>query len=235
MTFVKICSARAVEHADWARAAGADAIGMIFANAPRRIDLKVARAIRREIGPRIELAESTTDTFERERRAAGRPLLVGVFARQSIEEIQRVLDQVDLDVVQLSGGEHPALAGRIRRAVIRAVHVASATDTASVLREIDRAPQTVPHLDAKSQQGGGTGQRIDWSLAAEVAAQRPLVLAGGLSPDNVADAVRSVRPWGVDVSSGVETDGAKDREKIRAFVAAARCANLASLEGEASS
>ena len=222
MTFVKIFSVRAVEHAVWAREAGADAIGMIFADAPRRIDLKVARAVRRELGPRIEIAEASTDTVERERRAADQPLLVGVFARQSVDEIERVLDRVDLDLVQLSGGEHPALAGRIRRAVIRAVHVADGMTAQSVLREIDRAPNTITHLDAKSKQGGGAGQRIDWSIAAEVASCRPLVLAGGLNPDNVGEAVAQVRPWAVDVSSGVETDGAKDRDKIRAFIAAAK-------------
>ena len=222
MTFVKICSVRAVEHAVWAREAGADAIGMIFADAPRRIDLKVARAVRRELGPRIEIAEASTDTVERERRAADQPLLVGVFARQSVDAIERVLERVDLDLVQLSGGEHPALARRIRRAVIRAVHVSGGMTAQSVLREIDRAPNTITHLDAKSKQGGGAGQRIDWLIAAEVASCRPLVLAGGLNPVNVGDAVSQVRPWAVDVSSGVETDGAKDRDKIRAFIAAAK-------------
>ena len=222
MTFVKICSARAVEHADWAREAGADAIGMIFADAPRRIDLKVARAIRRELGPRVEIAEATTDTIQRERVQAGQPLLVGVFARQSVDEIERVLDRVDLDMVQLSGGEHPALSGRIRRAVVRAVHVQEGMDARAVLREIARAPNTVTHLEPKSKQGGGMGRTFDWSLAAEVARARPFFLAGGLNPDNVGEAVRTVQPWAVDVSSGVETDGVKDREKIRAFIAAAK-------------
>lgn len=222
MTFVKVCSVRAVEHAAWAREAGADAIGMIFADAPRRIDIKVARAVRRELGPRIEIAEATTETVERQRRAADQPILVGVFARQSVDEIERVLERVDLDLVQLSGGEHPALASRIRRAVVRAIHVGDGMDAQSVLREIDRAPNTVAMLDAKSKQGGGMGQRIDWSVAAEVASSRSLILAGGLHPDNVGEAVRCVRPWAVDASSGLETDGTKDRGKIRAFVAAVK-------------
>ena len=222
MTFVKVCSVRAVEHAVWAREAGADEIGMIFADAPRRIDMKVARAVRRELGPRVEIAEATTEAAERERHAADQPLLVGVFAGQSVDEIDRVLDQVDLDLVQLSGAEHPALASRIRRAVVRVVHVADGMDARSVLREVDRAPNTITMLDAKSRQGGGMGQRIDWSIAAEVASSRPLVLAGGLNPDNVAEAVRAVRPWAVDASSGLETDGTKDRDKIRAFIAAAK-------------
>ncbi len=222
MTFVKICSVRAVEHAVWAREAGADAVGMIFADAPRRIDMPVARAVRRELGPRIQVLEATPDTVERERRAAGRPLLVGVFARQSVDEIERVLDQVDLDIVQLSGGEHPALTTRIKRAVVRAVHVDESMDAPAVLCEIDRAPSAIALLDARSKQGGGSGKTIDWSVAADVAAQRRLVLSGGLTPDNVREAVRAVRPWAVDVSSGVETDGVKDQTKIRAFVAAAK-------------
>ena len=222
MTFVKICSVRAVEHAVWAREAGADAIGMIFADAPRRIEIRTARAVRRELGERIEVLDADAGTIERQRREADQPLLVGVFARQGIEEIERVLDQVDLDLVQLSGGEHPALVGRVRRAVVRAVHIDGGMDARAVLREIDRAPNALAHLDARSQQGGGTGERIDWSLAADVAAQRPIVLAGGLDPDNVGDAVSQVKPWAVDVSSGVETDGVKDREKIRAFIAAAK-------------
>ena len=222
MTFVKVCSVRAVEHAVWAREAGADAIGMIFADAPRRIDIKVARTVRRELGSRVEIAEATTGTVQRERDTADQPILVGVFAGQSVDEIERVLERVDLDLVQLSGGEHPALAGRIRRAVVRAVHVADGMNAQSVLRQIDRAPNTITMLDAKSKQGGGTGQRIDWSIAAEVSSSRPLVLAGGLNPDNVAEAVRVVRPWAVDASSGLETDGVKDREKIRAFIAAAK-------------
>lgn len=222
MTFVKVCSVRAVEHAVWAREAGADEIGMIFADAPRRIDLKVARAVRRELGPRVEIVESTTEAVERERHAADQPLLVGVFARQSVEEIERILERVDLDLIQLSGGEHPALAGRIRRPVVRVIHVADGMDVGSVLREMNRAPNTITMLDAKSKQGGGMGRRIDWSIAAEVASKRPLVLAGGLNPDNVAEAVRAVRPWAVDASSGLETDGNKDREKIRAFIAAAK-------------
>ena len=108
---VKICGVREVRHAVTAREAGADLIGMIFADARRRVEIKTARAIRRELGPRVEIIDSTTDAVERGRVRSGRPLLVGVFARQTPDEILRVLERVDLDLVQLSGGEHPALAG----------------------------------------------------------------------------------------------------------------------------
>ena len=222
LPLVKICGVREAAHAAAAREAGADLVGMIFADARRRVELSAARAIRRELGPRVEITDSTTDAVERARAQAGRPLLVGVFARQTPDEILRILDRVELDLVQLSGGEQPALAGRIPRAVIRATHVADGATAESLLRDARREPPTITLLDAASRQGGGTGQRFDWSLAQAVARQRPIILAGGLAPENVAEAVARVQPWAVDVSSGVETDGEKSAEKIRAFVSAAK-------------
>lgn len=222
LSLVKICGVREAAHAAVAREAGADLVGMIFADARRRVELSAARAIRRELGPRVEITDSTTDAVERARAQAGRPLLVGVFARQTPDEILRILDRVELDLVQLSGGEQPALAGRIPRAVIRATHVADGATAESLLRDARREPPTITLLDAASRQGGGTGQRFDWSLAQAVARQRPIILAGGLAPENVAEAVARVQPWAVDVSSGVETDGVKSAEKIRAFVSAAK-------------
>lgn len=222
LPLVKICGVREVAHAAAARDVGADLVGMIFADARRRVELSAARAIRRELGPRVEITDSTTAALERASTQAGRPLLVGVFARQTPDEILRILDRVELDLVQLSGGEQPALAGRIPRAVIRATHVADGATAESLLRDARREPPTITLLDAASRQGGGAGKRFDWSLAQVVARQRPIILAGGLAPDNVAEAVARVQPWAVDVSSGVETDGVKSAENIRAFVSAAK-------------
>ena len=219
---VKICGVREVAHAAAAREAGADLIGMIFADARRRVDIRAARAIRRELGPRTEITDSTADAVQQARDQSGRPLLVGVFARQTPDEILRVLERVELDLVQLSGGEHPALAGRIPRAAIRATHVADGATAESLLRDAERRPPTITLLDTASQQGGGSGQRFDWSLARAVATRRPIILAGGLTPQNVAEAIAAARPWAVDVSSGVEEDGVKSAEKIRAFVSAAK-------------
>ena len=221
---VKICGVREAAHAAAARDAGADLIGMIFADARRRVDLPRARAIRRELGPRVEITDSSAEAVGRARSQAGRPLLVGVFARQTPDTILRVLDQVDLDLVQLSGGEHPALAGRIPRAVIRATHVGEGATTESLLRDARREPPTITLLDAASRQGGGTGERFDWSLARAVAERRPILLAGGLTPESVGEAIAEVRPWAVDVSSGVEVDGVKSEVRIRAFVRAAKAA-----------
>lgn len=221
---VKICSVRGASHAAAARDAGADLVGMIFADAPRRIELGAAGAVRRELGERVEVLDTSAEAVSEERRRSGRPLLVGVFARQPLSEIMRVLSEVDLDLVQLSGGEHPALASRIPRPVVRAVHVGAGATASSVLSEVERPPSAITLLDARSEQGGGMGERIDWELASSVASGRSIVLAGGLTPENVGEAVRRVRPWAVDVSSGVETDGEKDVEKIRLFVTAAKTA-----------
>lgn len=219
---VKICSLRDAQHARVAVDAGADLLGIIFADAPRRASLEQARAIRSAVGPRIEVFEPTSDAFDEAIDAAGRPLLVGVFARQSPDEINRIAAAVDLDLVQLSGGEHPSLVARLTRPAIRAVHVKPGADADALLADAARTPPSFTLLDAKSGQGGGVGAAFDWSIAAAVAIARPLLLAGGLTPGNVAAAVSQVAPWGVDVSSGVETDGAKDPEKIRAFIRAAK-------------
>ena len=224
---VKICGVREVRHAAAARAAGADLVGMIFADARRRVEISTARAIRSELGPRTEITDSTAEAVERARARSQGPLLVGVFARQTPDAILRVLDRVDLDLVQLSGGEPPALTGRIPRAVIRAVHVGPGADSDSLLREAARLPAALTLLDAASPQGGGSGKRFDWSLAATVARRRPIVLAGGLNPQNVAEAIALVQPWAVDVSSGVEHCGVKSDDKIRAFAAAAQAQRAA--------
>ena len=219
---VKICGLREARHAKVAMDAGAAMLGMIFADAPRRIAIGEARAIRSVVGPRIEVLESDVHSFDAAIRSAGRPLLVGVFARQSADEINRVVEETDIDVVQLSGGEHPSIVARLTRPVIRAIHVDRESSAEAIQREATRKPHTVLLLDTKSKLGGGSGATFDWTLASTVAAELPLMLAGGLKPGNVAKAIQQVRPWAVDVSSGVETDGRKDADTIRAFIAAAK-------------
>lgn len=219
---VKICGVRDAAAARAAIEAGADMIGMVFADARRRVDPGAAREIRALLGRRIEIVESSAEAVSDARRVASRPLLVGVFARQRADEINRVLDDVDLDIVQLSGGEDAALAGRIPRPVIRAVHVRPETAPQALLEEAARQPAAVAMLDAYSRQGGGTGAAFDWEKARAVAAVRPVMLAGGLTAENVGEAIETARPWAVDVSSGVETRGEKDHAKIRAFVAMAK-------------
>ncbi len=227
MTRVKICGLRHPQDALIARDAGADMLGVIFAESPRRASLGQARAIRAALGPRIELFESDATAFGAAIDRAGRPLLVGVFARQPADEIVRIAAAADLDVIQLSGGEHPAFATRLTRPVIRVHHVDAATDADALLDRVAGGPPSVAALDTRSEQGGGSGRTFDWAIAAAIARIRPIMLSGGLGPDNVAAAIRRVRPWAVDVASGVEErPGVKSADRIRDFIGHARAAGV---------
>ena len=215
MTHVKICSVQALEHALAAADAGADFIGFNFVpGVRRRLEEDVAR-------PMIEAY--------RERRGVLGPKLVGIFADQPLEEVNRILAQCGLDMAQLSGQEPLDYALHVERPTIKAIHVP--TDQPrdlmvdllhrmlEAMESDDILPLLDPHVDDAS---GGTGASFDWAIAQELAPRHRFLLAGGLSPENVAQAVQQVQPWGVDVSSGVETDGLKDPEKIRSFIQNAR-------------
>ena len=146
-----------------------------------------------------------------------------MFVNQSREYINGVASLVPLSVVQLHGDETPAFAASLSRPVMKAVSrpERSSDWPLSVMLMVDA------HDPAKR---GGTGHRADWALAAALARERRIVLAGGLSPDNVADAVNAVQPWGIDVSSGVEeTPGIKDERRIAALFAAINRARVSTL------
>ncbi|HJN91873.1 MAG TPA: phosphoribosylanthranilate isomerase [Dehalococcoidia bacterium] len=229
MTLVKICGLREPDHARIAIEGGAAFLGVIFAESKRQVGVDEARAIREVAGQRSEVLDSTVEAV-REALTAHRPLLVGVFAKQAPDEINRIAAAVDLDLIQLSGGEHPSLVQRLHRPVIRAVHVGPDSTLEAVRVEIARS-NAIPLLDTKSDLGGGSGQFFDWSIVAAIGhdttSEASFMLAGGLDPENVATAVQQVYPWAVDVSSGVETDGVKDPVKIRAFLEAVRSAQKA--------
>jgi phosphoribosylanthranilate isomerase len=241
MTLVKICGVRDPGIALEAVKAGADFIGMIFAESKRKVTpqecydiCEAVRAARRTPPPvsfeapqRGEVrglgwfgawSEAIEGTVFR-----WRPLIVGVFADQSVEEVNDIADAAGLDFVQLSGGEDADFVRRVERPVIRTVHMLPATTAEDVFDTVNGMPAAGVHLDTGSTLArGGTGETFDWDIAAEVAQRLPFLLAGGLTPENVAGAVAKVQPWGVDVSSGVESDGKKDIEKVRAFIRAAK-------------
>ncbi len=227
---VKICGVMEPQHARAAAALGADFVGVVFAPSRRQVTLGQAQKIAIALGkldrpPEPLGAPVTTDDVER-LLGRSRPLLVGVFADQDVETINTIADQCRLDIVQLSGSEPWDMCFQVRRPVFKCLKVRPGQTAAEVLAAIGAG--AVPLLDPYVEGAyGGTGRTLDWDLAAEVARQVPIVLAGGLTPDNVAEAVRRVRPWAVDVSSGVETDGAKDMEKVRAFILAAKGAATA--------
>ncbi len=197
--FVKICGITRAEDAAVAVTHGASAIGFIFwANSRRYVDPDQARAIVRTLPPFVTP--------------------VGVFVNEPADAINAVAAQVGLGAVQLHGDETPELLDALVSPVVKAVGRIDA-DTAW------RWPSRVRLLvDADERvQRGGTGITADWAAAAVLARQRPIVLAGGITPENVGDAVLTVQPFGIDVSSGVEdAPGIKNPEKLRALFEALR-------------
>ena len=240
MTRVKICGCMRVGDAVAAAEAGADFIGVMFADSRRRVTLEEAAQIvaavggpLREVEPEPPLHHASPGAADTERDlerwfadgaaaldrllARKRPLVVGVFADQPIEQVDEIADEIGLDLVQLSGHEPWSDCLLANRQAIKAVRVDATAQASDVLAGMEPASIAVM-LDASR----GTGTPADREVARALAARLPLWLAGGLSPGNVDDVIAHVRPWCVDVSSGVETDGVKDAAKIRAFVAAAK-------------
>lgn len=208
---IKICGVRAPEHALTAVDAGADMLGLVFAPSRRQITVEDAASI---------AAAARRAALDRGRTIA----LIGVFVNETVERIRDIAQSCGLDGVQLSGDEPVAYADALESLlVIKAIRFDdSAQERAWLTRDWAHVRLLVDaHVPGSY---GGAGVVADWSRAAELARWRQLLLAGGLTPENVSGAVAHVRPWGVDVSSGVESDGVKDHTKIRAFIAAARAA-----------
>jgi phosphoribosylanthranilate isomerase len=245
VTRIKICGLRDPETAVETVKAGADMIGLMFAESRRKVtpqecyDIVEAVKAERRIkdvahfeGPaRGEVSGATWFSAWNEAiddaMFRTRPLIVGVFADQSAHEVNDIADAAGLDLVQLSGSEGFEMAREIERPVIKVVHVADSMTAEDVFEASVPGSAAGLLLDTGTATAyGGTGIAFDWDVAAEVAQRLPLLLAGGLHPGNVAEAVERVAPWGVDVSSGVETDGKKDIEKIRAFIRAVKGARV---------
>jgi len=159
------------------------------------------------------------------------PLVVGVFVNTAAGEVNRIADYCGLDWVQLSGDEPWEYFKQVERPFIKAIRVPRRAVAEEVLADISlghklRKQDFVILLDSHVEGSyGGTGQAFDWRLAGQVAERVPVIIAGGLSAENVGQAIETVRPWGVDVSSGVENEGVKDITKIKSFVLAVRRAD----------
>ena len=219
MTVVKVCGVKELAPMLAAAEAGADMVGVNFVPGVRR---RVEPAFAREMVAQFRASSSRC------------VLVVGLFADQPADEVVRLAEEVGVDWVQLCGREGPDVWRRVGLPFLKSVHVPDLPDDASSRQEallrLDERLQEVTDggglglLDrASSRQPGGMGQTFDWSVARELAGRgHRFLLAGGLTPGNVAEAIDAVHPHGVDVSSGVETDGAKDVAKVRCFVSAAR-------------
>ena len=222
MTLVKICGISDARHARAAAALGADFIGMVFAPSRRQVTIGDARRVTAGLGKDAAclLVDAEVTQIEAALREA-RPLLVGVFADQDPDTINGIAEECRLDLIQLSGSESWEMVTLIKRPVVKCMKVREG-ETANQLRRHLHEGAVVLLDPYVSGTYGGTGRTLDWSVAAEIAGDRPTVLAGGLNPANIARAVAAVRPWAVDVSSGVESDGRKDVGKIRAFIQPAK-------------
>ena len=196
--FLKICGLTTEDDATHAAAAGATALGVIFAPvSPRHVTADRARDIVRAVPPEVPV--------------------VGVFVDAPLEEIVATVAHTGVRLVQLHGHEPEAYAAALKMPLLRAAGV----DVA-----VERWPGALLLLDAVSgAQRGGTGVKVDWHEAAAIARRRKVILAGGLTAENVSDAIDTVRPYGVDVSSGVElSPGRKDPRKVTEFLRNARAA-----------
>ncbi|PIP73430.1 MAG: phosphoribosylanthranilate isomerase [Nitrospinae bacterium CG22_combo_CG10-13_8_21_14_all_47_10] len=194
---VKVCGMTQWEDAEYAVEQGADAVGFIFyKKSPRSVTMKEAREIILKLPPFVDT--------------------VGVFVNESPDRVNKIANYCGLDLVQLHGEESPAFCRKIHRRVIKAFRVAGLQS----IKQMEKYSVSGFLLDTFCDDlHGGTGKTFDWNLALPAKKMGPVILAGGLTPRNVAQAVRQVRPYGVDVCSGVEkTPGIKDPEKVRAFL-----------------
>lgn len=199
MTKVKVCGIRRQEEAEWAVKAGADAIGFVFADSKRKVDVEKAAEISKAVPPGL--------------------LKIGVFVNESKERLQEIFQLVQLDYVQLHGDESVEFCETLNLPFIKAISVKERND----IDGIDEFPGEMVLLDSgKGPHRGGNGTTFNWDYAHSFDIPQQLILAGGLNPDNVREAITKVRPYMVDVSSGVETDGEKDRLKMEAFIREAK-------------
>ncbi len=246
MTLVKICGNRTPEDVLAAAEAGADLVSLMFAESKRRVTAAEARAATEALGAPLdrraagaplpdgdrvdverwfEHGARTLETYVR----AKRPLTVGVFADQPIDDVNAIAEEARVDLVQLSGDETWEDCLLVERPTIQVVHVSPIDSPSDPMQHVQPGFALVLMLDsAHGPYRGGSGHTFDWDVAARVAERIPMMLAGGLTPENVGEAIERVRPWVVDVSSGTETDGRKDHDRVRAFVQAVHAADAAS-------
>jgi len=214
MTRVKICGIRDENHALAAVEAGADFIGLVFAPSKRQVTPTQAC----EIASAVKKSSDATK-------------VVGVFVNAPASQVNEIADFCALDCVQLSGDESWEYCREVVEPVIKAIRIGQQSP-AELYAELSAGGKLLPQqrfialLDSQVEgKYGGTGESFNWNLAQQVAKRFPVIIAGGLDPKNVARLIETVRPWGVDVSSGVETGGIKDIAKIKAFIEAVRKAD----------
>jgi phosphoribosylanthranilate isomerase len=203
MTKVKICGITNPGDARVAAAAGADAVGLVFAESPRRVGVEEARRISIAL-PKYVIS-------------------VGVFVDEEPDEVVRISREVGLDLAQLHGDETPDTVTAVREGGVNVMKALRVRDAAS-LEALDEYEADLFLLDAYSEKArGGTGERFDWAVAKSLRGRDNIVVSGGLDPENVREAIEFFEPYGVDASSALEDEpGRKNGERVRRFVLAAR-------------
>lgn len=205
--WVKICGITRIEDAVSAARFGADAVGFVFAESPRRVTPEVARAIG------CEMPDG--------------PARVGVFVDTPLDEVRAIMDHCGLDAAQLHGDEDYEYCSGLRGRAIKALRVNGTLDIARATRYAQEGDCEALLLDGFDPgKRGGTGRSFDWKMVRLIEGKPRLIIAGGLGPDNVADAVKTARPYGVDCSSGIEiAPGVKDPVLMYRFIEKARKAD----------
>lgn len=210
--FVKLCGLRSLEDAKAAIEAGASALGFILAESKRQVTPELVASLRKDL--------------------VSPPTIVGVTVNRTAADLNLLFEHARLDMIQLSGDEPIGILDDLEMPVIKALRFPEGTTVDQATEEVDawlshrHAPELVLIDGYKPGEYGGTGTKANWRLLREVSVRYPIVLAGGLDPENVALAVQHVNPFGVDVSGGTETDGIKDPVKMKAFVQNARDAEV---------
>jgi len=212
MTYVKICGIKNEEDALGAAEAGADFIGLMFAASTRQVTPSQAAKVTAALKKNKASVEC-----------------VGVFVNERIPTVRKIVDTCHLDRVQLSGDESWEYCAELALPFIKTIRLSSSERAESVKQKINKGKKSLrsqKHLimldTAAEGKYGGTGMTFDWTLAKTIVDKYDVIIAGGLNPGNVGRAIKLLKPWGVDVSTGVETKGIKDMKKIIKFIEAVR-------------
>ncbi|QBP42808.1 phosphoribosylanthranilate isomerase [Paenisporosarcina antarctica] len=196
MTKVKICGLMELEHVKVAVQSGADAVGFVFAKSRRQVTVEHAKLLATVVPIGV--------------------LKIGVFVNETLEEVERIAREVPLDVIQLHGDENPEYVRRVSLPTIKALSITTLEDVKNASRfDVDYFLFDAPGVEFR----GGSGHSFDWTLLAKAnISNDKVILAGGLTENNISEAIHIVKPFMVDVSSGVETEQHKDGVKIRTFI-----------------
>jgi phosphoribosylanthranilate isomerase len=215
MTYIKICGIKNEADALGVAEAGADFIGLVFASSPRQVT--------------PELANKITSALKKNK---AKVKSVGVFVNMPLPTVKIIADDCSLDWIQLSGDESWEYCRELEKPVIKVIKFDSHKLVTTIDKQISEGKKMMGKnkymvlLDTVAKDKyGGTGEVFDWNIAKPIVEKYPVIIAGGLNPRNVGEAIKTLKPWGVDVSTGIETKGVKDMKKIISFIAAVRKAD----------